>query len=184
MIKRIMQFVRGVHSELTSETLEEARFVRKYIKDEILLELYYGMNRIDQVHSLRVAYTAKKLAEESYVDLNMDMNFLMRCCLLHDIGRKKGDMGLFDKVWAVLAYKFIPKYALRLSKKCSIDMHPIKKHFAHVFFIYKNHGTIGAAMLSTLQMERESSIIARHHRLERRDDPIELRILRKADSMN
>lgn len=184
MIKRIMQFVRGFYSQLTKETSEEAQFIRKYLKDELLLELYYGMNRIDRVHCLRVAYSAKKIAEESFKDSGIDMEFLMRCCLLHDIGRKKGDLGLFDKVWAVLAYRFIPKYALRLSKKCSMDMNPIKKHFAHVFFIYKNHGVIGAAMLSTLQMEREAALIARHHRLERKDDSLELRILRKADSLN
>lgn len=184
MIRRVMQFVRGIYSELTSESPEEALFIRKYIKDEVLLELYYGMNRIDRVHCLRVAYTAKKIAEDTHADFSIDMNFLMRCCILHDIGRKKGDLGLLDKAWAVLAYKFIPKYALRLAKKCSTDMNPIKKHFAHVFFIYKNHGAIGAAMLSTLQMEREASIIARHHRPERREDPIELRILRKADSLN
>ena len=167
IIKRVKQFYRAVTAKLTADD-------NIYISDHLSTKeqkLFFAMDVVDQYHALHVAYTLERIAIEG--KQGIDHNFLIRCALLHDIGRVKGDMSVFDKVFAVLITYFLPNLADRLELNGS-----------HLLYVYRHHAEIGAKKLQDIELYREAKIIAKHHSPPSADDPAELKLLRIADDKN
>jgi putative nucleotidyltransferase with HDIG domain len=161
MIQRIWQFY---HALMERMDAPRKMFVAEHLS-AAARELFCGMDEMDQCHAVRVAYTAQELA--ATVIEPFDEELLIRCALLHDIGRQQGDMGLWGKVYAVLMHHFYPS--------C---------RSGHVLFVYYHHAALGRELLESIGMVREASIIGQHHSRPGADDSIELQLLREADARN
>lgn len=167
IIKRSRQFFRALFAEVTAE---DGKYISAHLNGAEQ-KLFFAMSKIDQAHSLRTAYTIEKFIIED--KKGVDRKFLIRCALLHDIGRVKGDLGIFGKVFAVLIITFAPNFADKLERRGN-----------HSIYIYRHHAEIGARKLQKLNLYREAKIIARHHSAPKPDDPKELKLLRLADEEN
>ncbi len=171
MIGRVRQFVRAITAQVTAE---DRAYVESVLPKEAL-PLFYGMHRADQRHALNVAQTAMQLAEERRAEgTPIDERLLERCALLHDVGRRKGDLDIFGKVFCVLAVHFFPARARMWAEDGTSKM----------LAVYFHHPKIGAALLRDIGLSKEAAIIERHHEAEQAEDAIELRLLRLADEAN
>ncbi len=151
-------------------TAEDGQYISAHLNGAEQ-KLFFAMSIVDQCHSLQTAYTIERLVIEDKKDIDRD--FLIRCALLHDIGRVKGDMSIAGKIFAVLIVTFAPNLADKLERRGN-----------RAIYIYRHHAEIGARKLQKLNLYRESKIIARHHSPPQPDDPKELKLLRLADEEN
>ena len=167
IIKRVKQFFRAISAKLTAD---DNNYISSHLSSKEQ-KLFFAMDVVDQYHCLHVAYTLERFViEDSH---GVDRNFLIRCALLHDIGRVKGDMSLFGKVFVVLISAFLPSFADSLERKGS-----------HLLYIYRHHAEIGAKKLQDIGLYKEAKIIAKHHSRPTMNDPNELKLLRIADDKN
>lgn len=167
IIKRARQFFRALFAKIT---LDDEQYISLHLNSEEQ-KLFFAMSTADQFHSLNVAYTIERVVIED--KKNIDRNFLIRCALLHDVGRVKGDLNIFQKVFVVLVTKFAPNFAEKLERNGN-----------HSIYVYHHHAEIGARKLQKLNLFRESKVIAKHHSPPDKDDSEELRLLRLADEKN
>ena len=137
------------------------------------------MTLSDQYHAFRVAKTSEQLAAAA--DSTVNNHLLIRCALLHDIGRQKGDMGIAGKVFAVLIHIFSRGCAMKWGK---YNPNLLGKDPRHILYVYYHHPEIGAKFLRAAGLEAEAAIVAAHHRHTAPKDPPELILLRQADNMN
>ena len=167
IIKRAKQFFRAISAKLTAD---DNNYISSHLSPKEQ-KLFFAMDIVDQYHCLRVAYTLERFViEDSH---GVDRDFLIRCALLHDIGRVKGDMSLFGKVFVVLITAFFPSFADSLERNGS-----------HLLYIYRHHAEIGAKKLQDIGLYKEAKIIAKHHSRPTMNDPSELKLLRIADDKN
>lgn len=167
MIGRIWQFVRAVTARVS---VDDGKYISTHLNaDE--QKLFFAMSVADQVHSLRTAYTVERLIIED--KRGIDKEFLIRCALLHDVGRRNGDLTIKGKVFAVLITSLAPKLADRLELNGN-----------HALYIYHHHAEIGARKLQQMGLFKEAKIIAKHHAPPKPNDSLELRLLRLADNEN
>ena len=170
MIQRIRQFCRAITARITDAD-------KKWVADNLppaAQELFYAMHPADQYHALNVARTALELWEKQPAG---DRDLLLRSALLHDVGKKRGDMDVFGKVWAVLLKHFLPELAKKLALQGT-------GYLGHIMYISYNHAQIGAEKLQHIGMVQEAEIIRYHHSPEQKDEPPELTLLRMADELN
>ena len=169
MMGRVRQFLLAAAAKVSEA---DKGFVERSLPPE-LQRLFFAMSVPDQCHALRTARCAWKLAPD--FPESVDPAFLTRCALLHDIGRKKGDLGTMWKSFAVLFAALCPERARAygdggeglLSKKMRVYFH---------------HADIGADMLEKLGFSAEAAVIRGHHKAPAEDDPPALRLLRAADA--
>ena len=109
MYGRVRQFVRAVTQHMGEA---DHAFVRANLPAKAL-PLFYAMHPADQVHARNVAYTARALAGERGLP-EEQRAFLIRCALLHDVGRRRGDLDILGKVFAVLMMHYLPRTTGRL----------------------------------------------------------------------
>ena len=167
VIKRVLQFVRAVTARVS---VEDGKYISTHLNaDE--QKIFFAMSVADQVHSLRTAYTVERLIIED--KRGVDREFLIRCALLHDTGRRAGDLTIKGKIFAVLITSIAPKFAERLELNGN-----------RALYVYHNHAEIGARKLQKLGLFKEAKIIAKHHAPPKPDDPFELKLLRLADNEN
>lgn len=167
MIGRIWQFVRAVTARVS---VEDGKYIAAHLSaDE--QKIFFAMSVADQVHSLRTAYTVERLIIED--KRGVDKEFLIRCALLHDTGRRAGDLTIRGKVFVVLITSLAPAFAERLELNGN-----------HALYVYHNHAELGAQKLQRLGLFKEAKIIAKHHAPPKPDDPLELKLLRLADNEN
>lgn len=144
-------------------------------------ELFFAMVKCDQRHALNVAYTVDDMTTAM---AEKERNFLRRCALLHDVGRKNGDMGLCGKVLAVLADKFSPQTARKIAR---CGRRNRQNYFIRLLFVYYHHPWLGARKLQSIGMKEEAGLIRHHHRFSRHKNfcpsPL-LKILCEADNLN
>lgn len=168
---RVRQFVRAVTERMGEE---DHAFVRANLPDKAL-PLFYAMHPADQVHVRNVAYTALALAKAHGLP-EKQRAFLIRCALLHDVGRRRGDLDILGKVFAVLMMHGLPRVSERLMERPG--------RLGHALFVYRHHPAIGAALLRGIGMEEEARVIERHHMAEVAGDSLVLSLLREADARN
>ena len=87
---------------------------------------------------------------------------MIRCALLHDTGRRAGDLTIRGKIFAVLITTFAPKFAERLEINGN-----------RALYVYHHHAEIGARKLQQIGLFKEAKIIAKHHAPPKPDDPLE-----------
>ncbi len=167
IFKRIKQFFRAVTAEIS---IDDEKYVMAHLKPKEQ-ELFFALGTVDQYHSLKVAYTIERLIIED--KQGIDREFLIRCALLHDIGKANRRVGIGGKIFAVLVMTFAPKWADDLELKGN-----------DAIYVYRNHAEIGAQKLQRMGLFPEAKIIARHHSPPRDDDSRELKLLRIADDEN
>jgi putative nucleotidyltransferase with HDIG domain len=175
MLNRVKQVVAALTAEITPE---DRLFVSHYLNTEEQT-LFGGMNLPDQRHVLNVAYTALQLAKDQE---NINQNLLVKCALLHDVGKIKGDVSTFDKIMTVIGHKVSPRWAKQWGR---LGRGNKLKNLRHAFYIYFHHAQRSATMLQKVGVSPTVvNIVARHHQAPAIHDPLELVILRKADDLN
>ena len=162
--KRVRQFFQALNAKLT---LEDGRYISTHLT-AAEQKLFFAMDVSDQCHSLRTAYAIERFAIEDKA--GVEREFLIRCALLHDVGRVKGDMGLFGKVIAVLAAEYFPSIGAMLERRGN-----------RLMYVYKHHAEMSAKKLQEIGLFKEAKIVARHHSPPSPNDPKELKLLRLAD---
>ena len=164
MLKRARQFFRALGSRVT---VDDAQYISKHLT-AAEQKLFFAMDVIDQSHSLRTAYAIERFAIDDKAGI--DREFLIRCALLHDVGRVKGDMGITGKVIAVLATEFFPTLGAWMERRGS-----------QLIYVYKHHAEMSGKKLQGIGLYREAKIVAKHHAPSSPNDPKELKLLRLAD---
>ena len=172
ILQRIRQFYYAITGQLSSEDRQK---ITQYLPAEAV-SLFDAMHPADQYHAFRVACTAVVFCDTA-ADPSIDRELLIRCSLLHDIGRRKGDMDIWGKVFAVLMMWWSP----RLARRWAAAQHG---RFGHALFIYLAHPSIGAEKLNAIGMKREAEIVSLHHTSPSQTDCKELCLLRYADGKN
>lgn len=175
-IKRIKQ----VYKALTAKIEEADRFFLAKWLTKRESDLFWAMNLPDQRHCLNVAYTALALSEGGQDGI--DKAKLMKCCLLHDVGKVCGDVSTFDKVMAVLIYGRMPALARRCRRRGRGGN--AWRNFCHALYIYEYHPQIGYEKLMAIGEAEIAGIVARHHEARKSGDSAELLLLREADELN
>ena len=168
---RVRQFLWALSAHVS---MEDRKFVEKMLVP-ILQNLFFAMSVPDQCHALRTARCAQRLM--SKIQKPVDSSFLTRCALLHDIGRKQGDLGTIGKSVAVLFATMFPQYAYSCANNSESILHKKMR-------IYFHHAEIGADILEALGFAAEADIIRKHHKAPAEDDSPELRLLRMADAQS
>ena len=167
IFKRARQFFRALTADIS---IEDEKYLMAHLNRQEQ-EIFMKMGLIDQFHSLQVAYTIERLIIDG--KHGVDKEFLIRCALLHDIGKINVKTNVWDKVFAVLVTTFFPKFADELELKGN-----------RTIYIYRNHAELGGQKLQQMGLFQEAKLIARHHSPPRADDSKELKLLRLADEEN
>lgn len=174
---RVQQFREALTARVTNQ---DRAFIAAWL-NEPEQNLFYQMNRADQAHSLRVAYTAGRLAAEQPVK-NLNITLLTRAALLHDVGRFGRDITVFDKVWMVLADAVLKEQGAHWAARQ--EQLP-ENRWQRALFLYYRHGEVGARRLTRLgEDEMLVSLVRRHHEPQQPTDSPELVFLRRADQLN
>lgn len=174
MLQRIRQFFIAVVAKINDA---DRLFIKKHlIKSE--QSLFFAMSIPEQRHALNVTYTALKMAE---VEKNINIDKLIKCTLLHDVGKKAGDISTTDKVITVLADRFLSNWAKRWGKLGRGDK---VSNLRHAFYIYYHHAQYSAEKLIQIGDNEIAEIVGKHHEAPAANDAPELRLLRKADVLN
>ena len=171
MIGRVRQFFWAAFARISASD-------REYVERSLvpaLRRLFFEMSVPDQCHAVRTARCAQMLMRKFSEPEPVDSAFLTRCALLHDIGRKKGDLGTIWKSIAVLFSALFPKCAYAYGNGS-------EGLLAKKMRVYFHHAEIGADLLENLGFAAEAAVIRKHHKAPADDDPPELRILRMADA--
>ena len=174
MLNRVQQFIHAIFASISAE---DRLFIARQLNAEES-RLFWRMNLPDQRHVLHVAYTCLRLAKD---DQAVNMALLLKCALLHDVGKVKGDVSTADKVVTVLAHQFCPVWSKnwgRMGRGGKIV------NLRHAFYIYFHHAARGAAMLRHIGDDAIAAIIEKHHDAPLPDDCLELKLLRTADHLN
>ena len=169
MIGRVRQFFWAAFARISAGDRE---FVERSLVPA-LRRLFFEMSVPDQCHAIRTARYAQIIMCK--VSESVDSEFLTRCALLHDIGRKKDDLGTVWKSFAVLFSAMCPKIA----HACGNGGDGMLAKKMRVYF---HHAEIGADILENLGFSAEAAVVRKHHKAPAEDDPPELRILRMADA--
>lgn len=173
------QRVRQLLSALTAKLSETDKcYVQARLEPE-LQNLFFAMTKGDQLHAVKVAYTAERLAKE-ICDSKIDHSLLQRCALLHDIGRGYEAGTPWAKTLAVLVRKLAPEWCLQQSAVQEGE----GGYLHRIIYRHYLHPQVGAEILKENGFYREAELVAKHHQKATKDDKIELRLLRQADEVN
>lgn len=178
MKRRIRQFFRAIFARVGPA---DRHYVRTWLPESELQQLFWEMAEPDQFHALHTAYTAEQILNDTAdaAKTRVDRRLLIRAALLHDIGRARGTLGTLGKTAAVLLDYFFPQWARRRG-----DHPPEGGILSAKLYVYFHHPVLGAEKLRRVGYAREAAIILRHHALPAESDPVELILLRRADALN
>ncbi|MCC5465174.1 HDIG domain-containing metalloprotein [Pelosinus baikalensis] len=175
MLYRIKQVFAALTASITPKDRE---FIEQHLSSKAQ-NLFWAMNVPDQRHVLNVAYTALHLADNHS---NVNSKLLVKCALLHDVGKVKGDVSTVDKIITVIGDYFFPNQLRKWGKQGRGSK---VANLRHAFYIYFHHAAISAGMLREIGESPEMiEIIAKHHKTPAENDPLELTLLRESDSMH
>ena len=175
MLKRVKQVFFAFTAKITDK---DKKFIQCNLSSAES-KLFWQMNLPDQYHALNVCYTALRLISDRSCRINQQK--IIKCCLLHDIGKEKGDVSTIDKIIAVLLYKFVPNLAKTFQKQGKGN---VLQNLRHALFIYDHHAQIGYQKLMANGQKEIAEIIMKHHDKQKNDDCMELLLLREADELN
>lgn len=173
MRARVRQFYAAVTARIAPE---DRAFVAAHLTSSEAA-LFWRMGVPEQRHALSVARTALCLAK----DASVRRALLLRCALLHDVGKERGDLPVWLKVLTVLLDGGAPRFARRWAQAYGCG--PLAR-VRRGLYVYYHHAARGREALRALGLDEIAEIVGRHHEAPAKDDPPELRILREADARN
>ena len=169
------QFVRALGARITP--IDRA-FIGEHL-NPAELTVFYGMSVQDQFHCRRVAQDILTLANGRN---DVERRFLIRCALLHDTGRRWGDVSTWDKIAAVLLHYFFPEQTRAWARE---GQGTRLKNLRHALYVSACHPQRGVALLRAIGVEPELlTVIGAHHEPPTIKDPPALTLLRRADDLN
>ena len=175
VLKRVKQVWAALQARVTPA---DVLFAGAYL-DPKELALFFAMAIPDQYHALRVTYDAIRLSAGRS---DVDRRLLIQSALLHDVGRREGDVSTWDKIFAVLFHRIAPEKARPWGREGKGSR---LSNLRHAVYVYFNHPQRGAALLQFEGSDQKLiDIISTHHHGFREGDPPELILLRQADGMN
>ncbi|GMA97903.1 HD domain-containing protein [Pelosinus sp. IPA-1] len=175
MFNRLKQVIAALTAKITQE---DRNFVSFYLSSPAE-GLFWNMNVPDQRHALNVAYTALDLAKSHP---KIDAILLVKCALLHDVGKIKNDVSTFDKIITVIGHRLAPSWAKKWGR---LGRGNKLSNLRHAFYVYFHHAERSAAMLRDIgECPQIIEIVRIHHKTPAENDPLELVILRKSDNMH
>lgn len=165
------RFFRSFFPKLTPGDIE---FLRSHLSKQEQI-LFYRMSALDQKHCLNTAYAAQTATHSQKTNQKM----LIKIALLHDVGKVVWAPSTMNRIWASLIDMTIPPLAKLLAKKGRDGK---ANKLLRTLYIKKEHPTLGANLLKDLDWgEGPLYIISHHHDPMRAKEPLELKIIRKAD---
>lgn len=175
MIKRIKKFFSALAAEVR-ET--ENELILSYLTKKEQ-DLFFQMSIVDQRHALDVCYHVEKsLKKKGYHDKSPEMQLLRKAALLHDVGKRAGELSILDRVIIVLVDRFWPG---------QVEIWAIEgrgsffQNRRHACYIAINHSGLGATMLRQINCDSELiDLVAYHHHPEIEDWRV--KVLQAADS--
>ena len=175
MRKRVKQFLRALGARITPA---DRLFIGEYLSLGEQ-DLFYGMSVQDQYHCRRVARDILALANGRN---DVERCFLIRCALLHDAGRRWGDVSTWGKIAAVLLHYFFPEQTRTRAREGRGTRLENLRHALHVSAC---HPQRGVALLGAIGVEPDLlAVIGAHHETPAIKDPPALTLLRQADDLN
>ena len=188
VLYRVKQFFRGIFASNLSD--DEVDFVKANLT-EAAQELFFQMNRADRRHTMNVLKTAQEIFDGGFREQDFPYLYkqdagelrriLVRCCLLHDVGRGRC-MGPVRKALAVLLDKLFPVWSRRYGRCDS------RSFVRGTLYRYYHHGELGGELLRGIGMNTEAAIVSMHHKKGLGSMLPEnrriLAILKQADSLN
>ncbi len=149
-------------------TPADGQFVRSLL-DADEQALFFGMDTTDQRHALDVAYTCLNMLQGENREVNRQL--LLKAALLHDVGKKAGDLKLQDRISVVLLRRFVPALFYRLAEKPGSPFH-----------ISLHHPEIGMNLCRRAGCPQDLlALVVRH---QSGGPGVELEILMQADQLN
>ena len=168
---RVWQFGRLLTARLPAEALAE---VRRWLTPP-LFELFCRMTPGEQYHAYCVRQTLMKQGHA-----NRD---LLTAALLHDVGKSKMPLAVWEKVAIVLGFKFVPQLAEGWGKTETVQ----PSWFARSFVVAVQHPAWGADMVQAAGGSPVAVALIRHHQSKSEDAYAELEwlpALQVADNSN
>lgn len=155
LLHRIWQLVSALTAEIKAD---EIAFVNLYL-NPLEQNLFYRMSVVDQRHALDATYIARELAAGQRGE---EDPLLIRAALLHDIGKRDGELTILDRTLIVIFQHFWPR---RMTIWALEGRGGFVRNRRHAFFVAVNHGERGAAALAEIGCDqRIVDLVRDHHR--------------------
>lgn len=166
MFYRVQQFIWALESHIKKIDIE---YVDRFLNEKEK-KLFYKLIKSEQTHSIRVSkYMIKNCNNEN-------INEIAKLGLLHDLGKTRQKLNVFEKSFVVILDK-ITKGSLRsYNKSKKID-------------IYYKHAEYGVEILKKIDLNYDEDFINAvndHHKYKKRQDDksYKLNLLIDADNIN
>lgn len=144
---RVRQFWRAWRARPSAENLEHACRLLSPAEYALFLRLQPG----EQAHSLRVLV---QLEQHGEADPN-----LLAAALLHDVGKIRYPLHLWERVLIVLAHLLLPEHSRRWGQ----NLANVKPGWRKAFLVAEQHPTWGAELAAQAgSSERTVALIRRH----------------------
>lgn len=171
---RIKQFYSAVTSKINTQ---DQMFLANHLNNREY-RLFNTMDIPTQRHCLNVAYSCVTLSEY-YPDLNIDI--LIRAALLHDCGKRAGEVKTWHRVLIVMTQALLPALAIKLAH---LGFKEKGGSLGQAFYIQANHAERGAKILKNIGAEPTVVDLVFKHHQKVQAPTLELSILQKADNAN
>lgn len=149
-IQRVQQGVRALLAFATPLDLDLAQQYLSYAE----LDVFQQMSRAEQLHSLNVL-------RDVLAQSDTTPHALAVVALLHDVGKSRYHLAVWQKTLAVLVKTFIPKLAIHLAIHLARDE---ALHFWRApFTVWKYHPQWSGEILRACQSNDVAIWLAEHH---------------------
>lgn len=161
MVRRIRQFISAIYPRRLDP--DELAWINRHLAPAERA-IFFQMALYDQKHAVAVSRRAERLARERGVWDGRRIRIVVRAGLLHDIGKIRGDLGVWDRVAIVLSGNR-PEAAKRWIEEGVADLLAgrLKSGIRRARYAEAVHPARGAAMARLMGVEEEVVSLIRRH---------------------